>query len=196
MCASSKKLGLLGLVAIIVTSMIGGGMFSIPSDMARNSGIAAIMFGWLITGVGMACLALVFQHLSVNKPELDGGVYSYARAGFGRLIGFSSAWGYWVSAFVGNVAYILMLFNTLSYFFPIFREPLYVFIGASIIIWGLYFIVSAGIKEASIINTITTFTKLIPLLIFIVVVCLFFNINNIELDFWGNEVSSSLFEAN
>ena len=155
MTADNKKLGLLGLVAIIVTSMIGGGMFSIPSDMARNSGIAAISIGWLTTGIGMTCLAMVFQHLSANKPELDGGVYSYARAGFGRLMGFSSAWGYWASAFIGNVAYVLMLFETLSYFCPIFKNPLYVFIGASVVIWVLYFIVSAGIKEASIINKIS-----------------------------------------
>lgn len=194
MAKNDKKLGLLGLVAIIVTSMIAGGMFSIPSDMARNSGIAAIALGWLITGVGMTCLAMVFQHLSTNKPELDGGVYSYARAGFGQLMGFSSAWGYWASAFIGNVAYVIILFETLSYFFPIFKEPLYVFIGASIVIWGLYFIISTGIKEASIINTITTFAKLIPLLVFMVIVFFFFKIDNITLDFWGGKVHGSLFE--
>ena len=194
MTTNNKKLGLLGLVAIIITSMIGGGTFNIPSDMARHSGIAAVAIGWLITGVGMACLGLVFQHLSTNKPELDGGVYSYARAGFGRLMGFSSAWGYWVSAFVGNVAYIIILFDTLSYFFPILANPLYEFIGSSIIIWGLYFIVYAGIKQASIINTIITFAKLIPLLIFIVIMCFFFNIENLELDFWGDGIPDSLFE--
>ena len=194
MKTDDKKLGLLGLVAIIITSMIGGGMFNIPSDMARHSGIAAVAIGWLITGIGMVCLGLVFQHLSANRPELDGGVYSYARAGFGKLMGFSSAWGYWVSAFLGNVAYVLILFDTLSYFFPILENPLYEFIGSSIIIWGLYFIVYSGIKEAAIINTVTTFAKLIPLLIFIVIMCFFCNIENLKLDFWGDGIPNSLFE--
>ena len=194
MAKNDKKLGLLGLVAIIVTSMIGGGMFSIPSDMARHSGIAAVAIGWLVTGIGMTCLGLVFQHLSANKPELDGGVYSYARAGFGKLMGFSSAWGYWVSAFIGNVAYILILFETLSYFFPILKQPLYLFIGATIVTWGLYCIVYAGIKEAAIINTITTFAKLIPLLIFIVIMCFFLKMDNLKLDFWGDGVDGSLFD--
>ena len=189
-----SKLGLLGLISIIVTSMIGGGIFSIPSDMAQNSGVAAVMIGWIITGASMICLSLVFQSLSLKKPELEGGIYSYARAGFGRLAGFSSAWGYWVSAFIGNVAYTLMLFEALSYFFPIFKEPLYVCIGATVLMCSLYILISTGIKEAAIVNTIVMIAKLIPLGFFIIVVLFFFNLNNINLDFWGKTIPNSLFE--
>ena len=72
----------------------------------------------MITGVGMLMLAFVFQTLATRKPDVDGGVYGYARAGFGNYIGFTSAFGYWVSAWVGNVAYLVLLFSTLGYFFP------------------------------------------------------------------------------
>ena len=47
-------------------------------------------------------------------------VQRYARAGFGNYIGFTAAWGYWVSAWVGNVAYLVLLFSTMGYFFPVF----------------------------------------------------------------------------
>jgi amino acid transporter len=49
-------------------------------------------------------------------------VYAYAKAGFGDYMGFSSAWGYWISAWMGNVGYFVLLFSTLGYFFPIFGE--------------------------------------------------------------------------
>lgn len=47
----------------------------------------------------MISLALVFQNLTNERSDLDGGIYSYAQAGFGDFIGFASAWGYWFSAF-------------------------------------------------------------------------------------------------
>ena len=99
----SNKIGVFSLIAIVVGSMIGGGAFSLPTDIARHAGIVAIVVAWLITGVGMLCLAFVYQNLSKRKPELQGGIYSYARAGFGKFIGFNSAWGYWLSAFLGKI---------------------------------------------------------------------------------------------
>ena len=59
----------------------------------------SIIIGWLITAIGMISLALVFQNLTNERSDLDGGIYSYAQAGFGDFIGFASAWGYWFSAF-------------------------------------------------------------------------------------------------
>ena len=191
---SIKNMSLLGLVALIVTTIVGGGIFNIPSDIARHSGIASIMIGWFITGIGMLCLALLFQNLSHKKKDLNAGIYSYTKDGFGPLLGFTSAWGYWTSAFVGNIAYLLMLFETLSYFFPIFNSPLYTFIGASLIIWGLYFLIASGLREVSIINVIITCAKLIPLLFFVIVMCFFLKLDNLKLDFWGNKVNGSLLE--
>ena len=68
----------------------------------------------------MLTLAFVFQTLANRKPDLNGGVYAYAKAGFGDYMGFSSAWGYWISAWIGNVSYMVLLFSTLGYFFPVF----------------------------------------------------------------------------
>ena len=86
---AEEKLGLSSLIALIIGSMIGGGAFNIASDMARNSSAGAIVIGWLITGIGMICLAFVYQNLSNRKPELTGGIYSYAKDGFGEYVGFN-----------------------------------------------------------------------------------------------------------
>ena len=110
-------LALPALVAIVVGSMIGSGIFALPSQMASSAAPGPLLIGWTVTGVGMLMLAFVFQTLARRKPEVDGGVYGYARSGFREYVGFTSAWGYWVSAWVGNVAYLVLLMSTLGYWF-------------------------------------------------------------------------------
>ena len=88
-----NKLGKTSLIGLVIGSMIGGGAFNIISDM--GAGGLAIIIGWIITAIGMISLAFVFQNLTNERPDLDGGIYSYAQTGFGDFIGFSSAWGYW-----------------------------------------------------------------------------------------------------
>ena len=122
MSQPAQKLRLSALIALVVGSMIGGGIFSLPQNMAARAEVGAVLIGWAITAVGMLTLAFVFQTLANRKPELDSGVYAYAKAGFGDYMGFSSAWGYWISAWMGNVGYFVLLFSTLGYFFPIFGE--------------------------------------------------------------------------
>ncbi|MFH6566237.1 MULTISPECIES: arginine-ornithine antiporter [Pseudomonas] len=181
------KLRLGALVALVVGSMIGGGIFSLPQNMAASADVGAILIGWAITAVGMLTLAFVFQTLANRKPDLDGGVYAYAKAGFGDYMGFSSAWGYWISAWLGNVGYFVLLFSTLGYFFPIFGEgntPAAI-IGASILLWAVHFLVLRGIKEAAFINLVTTVAKVVPLVLFILIAIFAFKLDIFTSDIWG-----------
>ncbi|MFK3773316.1 arginine-ornithine antiporter [Pseudomonas sp. NPDC089406] len=187
MSDSPGKLKLGALVALVVGSMIGGGIFSLPQNMAASAGVGAVLIGWAITAVGMLTLAFVFQTLANRKPDLDGGVYAYAKAGFGDYMGFSSAWGYWISAWLGNVGYFVLLFSTLGYFFPVFGEgntPAAV-IGASVLLWAVHFLVLRGIKEAAFINLVTTVAKVVPLALF-ALICLFaFKLDIFTADVWA-----------
>ena len=187
MTDSSNKLKLGALVALVVGSMVGGGIFSLPQNIAASASAGATLIGWLITGVGMLTLAFVFQTLANRKPQLDGGVYVYAKAGFGDYMGFSSAWGYWISAWIGNVSYMVLLFSTLGYFFPVFGEgnTLTAIICASVLLWLLHFLVLRGIKEAAFINTVTTIAKMVPLALFIVIAAIAFKMDVFTSDFWG-----------
>ena len=116
--AAKRGLGLAALTALVVGSMIGSGIFALPSQMAGSAAPGPLLIGWVITGVGMLMLAFVFQTLATRKPDVDGGVYGYARAGFGDYVGFTSAWGYRMSAWVDNVAYLVLLISTLGNFVP------------------------------------------------------------------------------
>jgi arginine:ornithine antiporter/lysine permease len=190
----APKLKLGALTALVVGSMIGGGIFSLPQNMAAGAGAGAIIIGWAVTFLGMLTLAFAFQMLANRKPEVEGGVYGYARAGFGDYMGFNSAWGYWISAWIGNVSYFVVMFSALGFWFHAFGDgntPTAI-ICASILLWGLHFLVLRGVHGAAFINTITTIAKLVPLALFIVLVVFAFKIDTFNLDFWGNPKLGSI----
>lgn len=111
-----KKLSLTALTALVLSSMVGAGVFSLPQNMAEVASPAALIIGWSITGVGILFLAFALLLLSRLRPDLDGGIFTYAKDGFGELIGFCSAWGYWLCAVIANVSYLVIVFAAFSFF--------------------------------------------------------------------------------
>ena len=184
----SGRLTLLPLIGLVVGSMIGGGVFNLPSDMSAHASPGAMMIGWGITGVGMLMLAFIYQGLAVRKPDLNSGPYAYARAGFGPYVGFQSAWGYWVSAWLGNVSYAVAIFSSLAFFFPVFGKGnnLQSVIGASAALWLLHVVVLKGIRQAAFVNMITTAAKLVPLVAFVLIAIVAFNFDKFTFNFWGS----------
>ena len=155
-------LGIFRLVTTVITLIVGGGVFTLAGDQAAGGASgAAILTAWSISGIGVLCLVMTFFALSRIKPQLKGGIYSYANAGFGDFLGFNSAWGYWISALLCTVSFSALLFGALSYFFPIFGggTNLPSVIGASLLIWFYVFLVSRGIKEATGVNAVITISK-------------------------------------
>lgn len=182
-----KKLGIIPLSALVVGAIVGGGVFNLMSDMAREASLGAIIIGWLIAGVGMAMLAFSFQNLTEKRPDLDAGIYSYAKEGFGNYMGFNAAWGYWLSALLGNVAYATLVFSSLGYFFKVFGDGQNVasVIAASVLLWLVHYLILQGVESATFINTIITAAKLIPLAIFFVAMIVAFKLGIFTTDFWG-----------
>ncbi|MGL4990093.1 MAG: basic amino acid/polyamine antiporter [Sarcina sp.] len=183
-----KKLGLFGLIALVVGSMIGGGIFQLPSEMAQAGGPYAAIIAWIITGVGMFFLGKVFQILSDEKPELTGGIYTYAKEGFGNYIGFNSAWGYWLSQTLGNVSYIVLFIYALKSFFPSMGgiKSITGVIISVIMIWGSLFLIKKSVIFASKLNTIATVAKIVPVIFAIFLLALTFKLSTFTHDFYGN----------
>ena len=165
--------------------------FSITAALA-----GAIVIGWLITGFGMLALALTYQMLATARPALDNGVFAYARAVGGDYLGFNVAWGYWVSAWIGNVGYLVAAFGALGYFFPVFGEgnTRAAVLGASAVLWAVHLMVLRGVQGAAVLNAVLTAAKLLPLLLFIVLVALAFQVEVFELDFWGQPALGSVLD--
>src|SRR5215469_8678775 len=118
----TKKMPLPLLTAMVVGGMVGAGIFSLPRTFAGATGPFGAIIAWLIAGTGMYAMARVFQSLAERKPDLDAGVYAYAKAGFGNYPGFLSAFGYWIGSCIGNVSYWVLIKATLGTFFPVFGD--------------------------------------------------------------------------
>lgn len=191
--SSVKTLGVFALAGMVVSSMVGGGIFSLPQNMAASSGVGAIMLAWLITGLGMFFIANTFKILSLVRPDLTAGIYMYGKEGFGPYIGFTIAWGYWLCQIFGNVGYAVITMDALNYFFPPYFEGGNTFSSillGSALIWVFNAVVLKGIRQASSINVIGTICKLVPLLIFIIISAYFFKLSVFKTDVWGHAQTS------
>lgn len=191
----NNQLSFSGLTAMIIGSTIGAGIFTIAGDMASNGAhTGSVLIGWGICGIGMYALMMSFFGLNKARPELTNGIYSYAKEGFGEFVGFNSAWGYWMSALISNVSYITLLFGALSYFFPVFGDGnnMVSVLAGSVLVWLMVALVLKGVKQATLINTIVTICKLIPIFVFIVAIPLASKFDpDIFMDnFWGNGTKS------
>jgi arginine:ornithine antiporter / lysine permease len=186
---TAQKLPLMTLAAMVVGSMVGAGVFSLPRNFAQATGVYGALIAWAIAGTGMLMLAFVFQTLAVRKPDLDAGVYAYAKAGFGDYLGFFSAFGYWASACVGNVSYWVLIKSTLGAAIPAFGEGNTIIAVAisSVGIWAFHFLIMRGVKEAAGINKIVTIAKIIPLLVFVVVVGIAMKAGVFRGNLWGGD---------
>ncbi|QGU06855.1 Arginine/ornithine antiporter [Corynebacterium occultum] len=196
--SSSTKVSMWTLVALILGSTIGAGIFALPQNMGSVSAPGAMLIGWVIAGIGMLSVAFVFQILAQRKPHLDSGVYSYVRAGLGDYIGFTSAWGYWLGSVIAQVGYATLFFSTLGYYIPFFsaENRLVSAVAVSLLTWLIFAVLARGVKQAAFLTTITTIAKLLPLLAFIVLVAfLGFSWDKFTFDFWGSSGSvGSVFE--
>jgi arginine:ornithine antiporter/lysine permease len=197
--AEVKKFPLTTLIAMVVGSMVGAGVFSLPRNFALATGVFGALIAWLIAGTGMLMLAFVFQTLAVRKPELDAGVYAYAKAGFGEYLGFFSAFGYWASACIGNVTYWVLISSTLGLLWPgVFGhgDTLAALALGSVGLWIFHVLISRGVQGAAAINKIVTVAKIVPILTFIVVAIFAFKAHVFSENFWGGEpkTASALFD--
>ncbi|MGL4730614.1 MAG: basic amino acid/polyamine antiporter [Clostridium sp.] len=180
-----RKLGLSLLVALGVGSMIGGGIFNSPTDLISGANPQAVLLSWIIGGIGVIFLALVFQMLANQRPELTGGIFTYAQEGFGDFMGFNSAWGYWLSAWLGNVAFFILMFKTLNSLVGEI-QPFVSFILGSAILWIVHWIQLKGTKSAGVINAIATVAKIIPLILVIILGMTIFDLNIFNVANWKN----------
>ena len=165
----TTKLSLAALIALVVGSMVGAGIFSLPATFGRATGVAGALVAWSVAGGGMLMLAFVFQTLAERKPNLESGIFSYALDAFGNYAGFLATLGFWGGCCVANVSFFILVKSTLGTFFPIFGDgntPAAILF-ASVLLWFFHILIVRGIKGAAAINTIVTFTKIIPILIFI-----------------------------
>jgi APA family basic amino acid/polyamine antiporter len=98
------QLGLLDGAALVVATVIGAGIFTVPSIVASLTGSSTgFMAAWVIGGVLAIAGALVYAELAARFPDA-GGEYVYLREAFGPVAGFLSGWTSFIAGFSGAIA--------------------------------------------------------------------------------------------
>ncbi len=189
--------GFFGLVGLVVSSCIGSGVFALTGQLANVASPGAALVAWVICGLGFLFLALSLANLGAKRPDADG-VVAYAEEGFGKFAGFISGWGYWLSAWLGNVGFATMVAQVLGSqyclgkVFPGFfsvpstgNPAVGGVIVISLVLWALTYLVIRGVESAAFFNAVVMVVKVATILIFIVFTIFSFNAGVFSADFWG-----------
>jgi basic amino acid/polyamine antiporter, APA family len=158
-----KSLGFWRSWALVVGTIIGSGVFTLPAILAPYGSFSFV--GWLVTGLGALAIAYSLCHLSARNPRL-GGPYAYVYDAFGTFPAMIVAWGYWTSLWIGVAAIAISFAGYTAVFFPVVGSDTtistIVALGA---VWVFTYINIRGVEQASIVQLITVILKMIPLLV-------------------------------
>jgi basic amino acid/polyamine antiporter, APA family len=158
---ATSGFGLTTAIALIVGSIIGVGIFNLPTSLASYGPISLVSMG--LTTVGALVLAMLFASLSRRLPA-DGGPYAYSRAAYGNGIGCANAWSYWITAWAGNAAiavgWVLYVEEFVNKGHNRFWSIVLVLIG----LWLPAAVNLSGVKNMGSVQVITTVLKFAALL--------------------------------
>jgi APA family basic amino acid/polyamine antiporter len=156
-------LGLASATALVIGSVVGIGVFTMPAVLAAAGTVSLVVLG--VVAVGALLLAVLFGQLTRRVPHSDGGPYAYARHEFGDFAGYLTGWCYWVQAWAGNAAIVASWVFYVNALFG-WDNP------ASLANWGIAMvglwvpaIVNlAGIRQMAWFQNLTVVLKFLPLL--------------------------------
>src|SRR6516165_2887869 len=168
--AAGGGFGLPVAVALIMGSIIGVGIFNLPTSLAGIGPITLVSMG--LTTIGAIALALMFAALSRRLPA-DGGPYAYARVAFGNRVGFFNAWSYWITAWAGNAGIAVGWVLYVEVFINKGQNKLITVLLVLVGLWLPAAINLSGVKNMGSVQLITTILKFAALL-FVSIVGLFF----------------------
>jgi APA family basic amino acid/polyamine antiporter len=152
--------GLTAAIALVMGSIIGVGIFNLPTSLAAYGPISLVSMG--LTTVGALALALLFASLSRRLPA-DGGPYAYARAAFGNALGFANAWSYWITAWAGNAAIAVGWVLYVEVFLNKGHNRLFSIVLVLIGLWIPALINLSGVKNMKSVQVSTTILKFVAL---------------------------------
>src|SRR6516165_5040150 len=93
-----RELGIPEASAVVVGTIIGSGIFLVPSEMMQAVGSAKLVYlAWVVGGLLSLFGALTYAELGALRP-FAGGEYVYVRDGYGPLPGFLYAWTWFLIA--------------------------------------------------------------------------------------------------
>jgi len=116
----ARDLGLSHAGAVVVGTIIGSGIFLVPTEMMQAVGSARVVYlAWVVGGLLSFFGALTYAELGAMKPQA-GGEYVYVRDAYGPLAGFLYSWTWFLIAKPASIATITTGLVRILETFPVF----------------------------------------------------------------------------
>ncbi|HUJ94146.1 MAG TPA: amino acid permease [Terriglobales bacterium] len=158
-----RAIGRWSLAALLINSIVGSGVFKLPSDVATLIGSASV---WAVVAVGaavgiiMACFAEVASQFSQA-----GGPYLYTRVAFGRFWGIQVGWMLWLTRLAAPAANANLFVIYLGEFWPAATRAMPRLFVLTLLIAILAFVNFRGVRGGTRVSDFFTFAKLLPLIV-------------------------------
>lgn len=162
-----RAIGRWTLVALVINSIIGSGIFGLPDDVARLVGASAPL-AYLLAAVGMGVIMACFAEVASQFTEA-GGPYLYAHKAFGSLVGIQTGWFAWLVRLTSAAANANLFVVYFGEFVPAATDPLPRAALLTALIGLLAYVNIRGVKSGANLSNVFTVTKLVPIAIFIFV---------------------------
>ena len=168
----ARTLGLTSATGLVIGSIVGTGVFTMPAVLAGAGTMGIIVLG--VIAVGAMLLAVLFGQLTKRVPNSDGGLYAYSRHEFGDFAGYLVGWCYWIQAWAGNAAIVASWVFYVDALFGISNPTGMENWGIALIgLWIPALVNLAGVRQMAWFQNVTVVLKFLPLL-FVGVVGWFF----------------------
>ncbi|MFH8769489.1 APC family permease [Streptomyces sp. NPDC085866] len=159
----------------MIGSIIGTGVFALPSALAPYGPISLVAF--VVVTLGALALALTLGALSERVPA-SGGPYVYAREAFGEFAGFLNAWSYWITAWAGNAAIVVAWVGYVEVFVNTGHDKWISVLLALVGLWIPAAINLTGVRNMGAFQVLTTVLKFVPLVFMATVGLVFIDSRN------------------
>jgi amino acid transporter len=156
-----RAIGRWSLVSLVVNSIIGSGVFGLPSVVTALVGNYS-PYAVVAAGAGMSVIIACFAEVA-SRFQQAGGPYLYARVAFGRLMGIQTAWMLWLGQVAAPAANANLFVIYLGEFFPHAKDPLPRALILTLLVGLLTLINIRGVRAGAQVSNLFTAAKLIPL---------------------------------
>jgi APA family basic amino acid/polyamine antiporter len=156
-----RAIGRWSLVALVVNSIIGSGVFGLPSTVAGLIGKYS-PYAVLAAGAGMTVIIGCFAEVA-SRFQGAGGPYLYARVAFGRFMGIQTAWMLWLGQIAAPAANANLFVIYLGEFLPHAKDPLPRALILTLLIGLLAWINIRGVSAGARVSNLFTAAKMAPL---------------------------------
>jgi APA family basic amino acid/polyamine antiporter len=178
-----RQLGFVSATALVVSNMVGGGIFATPGIMAGDLGDAGLILAcWFVGALFALAGALSYSELGINFPS-SGGEYVYLTRAFAPAWGFMTGWVSFFAGFSAPIAAAALAFaDYLGYFFPSLKAAnaarivgsgaFSITLGgcqlaASALILGFTVLNCIGISRVAKVQNVLTATKVLVIVLFV-----------------------------